>query len=213
MGRCRRALIAWCAALTLLACGPLAAEQDNGIDRLERFSANLDSLRARFEQSLLDAEGNAVQTSSGEVVLKRPGRFRWDYRLPYEQLIVADNKRLWIYDSDLQQVTVKELDNALGNAPIMLLSERRPLEEDFVIRSLGARDGLAWVELEPRVKDTDFARIVLGLGEQGMEVMQLQDNFGQATEIRFHDLQINVSVADALFEFVPPPGVDIIGKP
>ncbi len=185
----------------------------SGLQRLEAFTAQLESLRAQFVQSLYDAQGKAVQESRGTVLLQRPGRFRWEYRLPYEQLIVADGEKLWVYDTELQQVTVKQLDNALGNAPIMLLSEPRPLQEDFIITDLQPRDGLQWVELEPRVKDTDFTRIALGMDEQGMKVMELRDSFGQATEVRFVNLEINVAPAADAFVFEPPPGVDIIGTP
>ena len=204
------------AAVSLLGCLVLEgahAQTAGGLQRLEAFTAGLDSLRAQFVQSLFDAQGNTVQESRGTVLLQRPGRFRWEYRLPYEQLIVADGEKLWVYDSELQQVTVKELDNALGNAPIMLLSERRPLQEDFIIHDLQPRDGLQWVELEPRVKDTDFTRITLGMDEQGMKVMELRDSFGQATEVRFVNLEINVAPAAGSFVFEPPPGVDIIGTP
>jgi outer membrane lipoprotein carrier protein len=209
-------LIRFLCAASLVGCLALpgaAAQTDNGLQRLEAFTAQLESLRAQFVQSLFDAQGKAVQESRGTVLLQRPGRFRWEYRLPYEQLIVADGEKLWVYDTELQQVTVKELDNALGNAPIMLLSERRPLAEDFIIHNLQPRDGLQWVELEPRVKDTDFTRITLGMDEQGMKVMELRDSFGQATEVRFVNLEINVVPAAGSFVFVPPAGVDIIGKP
>ena len=208
-------LLRFIVAVSLLVC--LApgthAQTVGGLQRLETFTAQLESLRAEFVQSLFDAQGKTVQESRGTVLLQRPGRFRWEYRLPYEQLIVADGEKLWVYDSELQQVTVKELDNALGNAPIMLLSERRPLQEDFIIHDLQPREGLQWVELEPRVKDTDFTRITLGMDEQGMKVMELRDSFGQATEVRFVNLEINVAPAAGSFVFEPPPGVDIIGTP
>jgi len=203
------------AAVSLLVCLVPGAQAQtiSGLQRLETFTAQLESLRAQFVQSLFDAQGKTVQESRGTVLLQRPGRFRWEYRLPYEQLIVADGEKLWVYDSELQQVTVKELDNALGNAPIMLLSERRPLQEDFIIHDLQPREGLQWVELEPRVKDTDFTRITLGMDEQGMKVMELRDSFGQATEVRFENLEINVEPAAGSFVFEPPAGVDIIGTP
>jgi len=211
MNRCARAI----AAAALLGClAPGGADAGpTGLERLEAFTAQLDSLRAQFVQSLFDAQGKSVQESRGTVLLQRPGRFRWEYRVPYEQLIVADGEKLWVYDTELQQVTVKQLDNALGNAPIMLLSERRSLQEDFIVRDLAARDGLQWVELEPRVKDTDFTRIALGMDEQGMKVMELRDSFGQATEIRFLDLELNVRTTPDSFVFVPPPGIDVIGAP
>lgn len=211
MKRCARAI----AVAALLGClAPVGADTGpTGLQRLEAFTAQLDSLRAQFVQSLFDAQGKSVQESRGTVLLQRPGRFRWEYRVPYEQLIVADGEKLWVYDTELQQVTVKQLDNALGNAPIMLLSERRSLQEDFIVRDLAARDGLQWVELEPRVKDTDFTRIALGMDEQGMKVMELRDSFGQATEIRFLDLELNVRTTPDSFVFVPPPGIDVIGAP
>lgn len=196
-------------ALLLL---PLSVEAGAGLDRLHAFTANLRSLSANFAQSLYDDQGETIQESRGTLLLQRPGRFRWDYTQPFQQLILADGKRLWIYDSELEQVTVKKLDQALGNAPIMLLSEDRPLEEDFSIRELGNRAGLEWLELEPRVKDTDFQKIFLGLDETGMKVMELRDNFGQATQIKFHEREINRKTDDKAFHFEPPPGVDVIGE-
>jgi len=202
-----------CAGLLCLAAGPAPAQPISATARLEQFTAGLDSLRARFVQSLFDAAGQVVQESSGSMVLQRPGRFRWDYEQPYEQHIVADGSRLWIYDTDLQQVTVKALDNALGNAPINLLSQRRPLTEDFELREQPSHDGLQWVELEPRIKDTDFSSITLGIDVEGLKVMELRDSFGQRTEIRFLDIELNVATRPELFAFEPPPGVDVVGKP
>ena len=164
-------------------------------------------------QSLFDAAGEVVQESRGTMVLQRPGRFRWDYSQPYEQHIVADGQKLWIYDTELQQVTVKGLDNALGNAPINLLSQRRPLTEDFLVRELPSHDGLQWVELEPRIKDTDFTSITLGMDVEGMKVMELRDSFGQRTQIRFMDIQLNAATDPGMFDFQPPAGVDVVGQP
>ncbi len=201
-----------CLALAL--CPWLAFAQPlTGTERLQQFTDELQSLRADFTQALIDADGRPVQESQGSVVLRRPGRFRWDYRLPYEQHIVADGKRLWIYDPDLRQVTVKELDDALGNAPINLLSHRRALADEFLIRDLPSRDGLQWVELQPRIKDTDFTRITLGIDIEGMKVMELADSFGQATRIRFTGVEMNTVSSDEVFEFEPPAGVDVIGSP
>ena len=125
--------------------------------------------------------------------------------------IIADGEKLWIYDIDLEQVTVKKLDQALGNAPIMLLSSNQPLDTDFELRDLGEREGLEWVELLPKTRDTDFEKIFMGLSEHGLEVMELRDQFGQATQIRFNDFEMNVPADDNLFEFTPPAGVDVVG--
>ena len=180
------------------------------LERLQAFTSELQTFQAGFVQTLYDADSQAIQESRGAVILKRPGRFRWDYRQPYVQSIVADGERLWIYDTDLEQVTVKILNDALGNAPISLLSDNRPLEDDFELRDLGAREGLEWVELKPRVRDTEFDVVYMGLSDTSLEVMELRDQFGQATQIRFNNFEMNMDASDQLFEFEPPAGVDII---
>lgn len=189
------------------------AHADSGIERLQTFSSQLKTLRANFVQSLYDQQQKVVQTTEGSVLLQRPGRFRWDYQKPYLQQIISDGANLWIYDTDLAQVTVKPFDNALGAAPIGLLSENRPLAEDFNLKELGPRENLLWVELEPKVKDTDFTIIYLGMDEAGMRVMELRDTFGQVTQIQFKDTQLNTDIAADTFMFVPPAGVDVIGTP
>ena len=181
------------------------------LERLQTFIDQLQTFQAGFVQTLYDADSNPLEESRGAVILKRPGKFRWDYRVPYVQSIIADGEKLWVYDVDLEQVTVKKLDQALGNAPIMLLSSNRPLETDFELRDLGEREGLEWVELQPKLHDTDFEKIFMGLSESGLEVMELRDQFGQATQIRFNDFKMNVPADDSLFEFTPPAGVDVVG--
>ncbi len=181
------------------------------LERLQTFIDQLQTFQAGFVQTLYDADSSPLEESRGAVILKRPGKFRWDYRVPYVQSIIADGEKLWIYDIDLEQVTVKKLDQALGNAPIMLLSSNQPLETDFELRDLGEREGLEWVELQPKMRDTDFEKIYMGLSERGLEVMELRDQFGQATQIRFNDFEMNIPADDSLFEFTPPAGVDVVG--
>lgn len=183
------------------------------VQRLQTFSSELDTLRADFVQLLYDQDQQLVQRSHGKMLLKRPGKFRWDYIKPYTQEIVADGKSLWTYDAELAQVTVKAADTALGAAPISLLSERRNLLDDFLVKELGPREDLEWVELEPKIKDTDFTKIYLGLDEKTMRVMELRDNFGQVTQIRFDNVEMNIPLADKLFHFEPPAGADVIGTP
>ncbi|MEM7209672.1 MAG: outer membrane lipoprotein chaperone LolA [Pseudomonadota bacterium] len=187
-----------------------AAAQASALERLNQFTGDLITFQAGFIQTLYDADSQPIQESRGAVILKRPGKFRWDYREPYVQSIIADGEKLWIYDTDLEQVTVKTLDRALGNAPIMLLSENRPLDLDFELRDLGEREGLQWVELQPKVRDTDFEKIYMGLSETALEVMELRDQFGQATQIRFNNFEMNMNADEQLFAFTPPSGVDII---
>jgi len=183
----------------------------DAVERLQTFVGQLKTFQAGFVQTLYDADSSPLEESRGAVILKRPGKFRWDYRLPYVQSIIADGERLWIYDIDLEQVTVKKLDQALGNAPIMLLSSNQPLDTDFELRDLGEREGLEWIELLPKARDTDFEKIFMGLSEHGLEVMELRDQFGQATQIRFNDFEMNVPADDNLFVFTPPAGVDVVG--
>ena len=197
------------AALVYLLFSSIACA--GALDRLQTFSGQLKTFQAGFVQTLYDADSNPLEESRGAVILKRPGKFRWDYRAPYVQSIIADGEKLWIYDIDLEQVTVKKLDQALGNAPIMLLRSNQPLDTDFELRDLGEREGLEWVELLPKMRDTDFEKIFMGLSESGLEVMELRDQFGQATQIRCNNFEMNVPADDSLFEFTPPAGVDVVG--
>lgn len=198
-------------ALTLLLLLSGVSRADAALDRLQQFTEGLESFRAGFVQTLYDEDQVPVQESHGTAWLKRPGLFRWQYETPYEQTIVADGTHLWIHDQDLDQVTVKKADRALGTAPIMLLSGSEPLSDQFEVSGLGQREGLYWVELQPRVDDTDFRRIFLGLDDEGLKVMELRDRFDQATQIRFHHTERNVAIDAARFRFTPPPDADVIG--
>ena len=198
------------AAFTLcLLLSPTASA--DALDRLQEFISQMQTFQAGFVQTLYDEDSNPISESKGAVILKRPGKFRWDYRHPEVQSIIADGEKLWIYDVDLETVSVQKLHKALGNAPIMLLSSDQPLHESFDLRDLGTREGLQWVELQPKVQDVDFEKIYLGFSEVALQVMELRDQFGQATQIRFNNFAMNVPVDDRLFVFTPPAGVDVIG--
>lgn len=196
--------------LFLVISGVNVAWGQSATEQLRDFNRQVQSMQANFEQTLFDAEGEIVQQASGEVYIKRPGKFRWDYVLPAPQQLVADGMRFWIYDSDLEQVTVKSTDEALGTAPALVLTGRRDLNEDFIIKEQGLSEGLNWVELFPRKQDTEFTRVRIGFDPE-LRVMELIDNFGQRTHIRFNDLQRNVAIDNSRFEFNIPPGVDVIG--
>lgn len=188
-----------------------AALADTGKDRLEEFLSELHTFWADFEQVLLDERGSPIESASGTLVLARPGRFRWDYAEPYPQLIVADGKYVWIYDAELAQVTVKELGEAVGDTPTLLLTSDSSLDERFLIRETGRREGLEWVSLEPKSADVSFSEIRLGLGRDGLERMELVDSFGQTTKLHFQNILKNIKVRPELFFFTPPVGVDVIG--
>jgi outer membrane lipoprotein carrier protein len=185
--------------------------QAGGVDRLDQFMKQTQSARGEFEQRIVNRDGKTVQQSSGALAFQRPGRFRWSYARPYEQLIVGDGARVWIYDKDLAQVTVRKLDQALGATPAALLAGSNDALAAFVLKDDGTRDGLEWVEAAPRDKESSFERIRMGFGAQGLERMELSDSFGQTTLLRFVGLQSNPKLDAAQFTFTPPKGADVIG--
>jgi outer membrane lipoprotein carrier protein len=187
------------------------AAADTGTAELQSFLRGLHSFQADFEQILLDENGVPIEEAKGTLVLARPGRFRWDYREPYAQLIVADGKHVWIYDTELAQVTVKKLDEAVGDTPTLLLTSDRSLEERFLVQGVGKRDGLEWVTLEPKSSDVSFSTIRVGLERGELTRMELVDSFGQTTNLYFHNIVKNATVRPELFLFSPPAGVDVIG--
>ena len=183
------------------------------IQRLDKFIAEVDSFNGRFVQTVFDEKGEVVQSSTGDVALNKPGRFRWKYTEPFPQLILADGEYLWIYDEELLQASAKPIDEALGNAPIMLLTDIRPLNQDFEIMEAATRDGLNWVELIPLIQDTEFHKIQIGLDDTGIRKMELHDHFSQKTVIEFTNLETNVSFKPEYFTFNAPDGVDVVGYP
>lgn len=198
------------AALAFIVTGAEAAE-DGASGLLQQFLDGLHTFQAEFEQVVLDENGLPVEEAKGTLVLARPGRFRWDYREPYPQLIVADGKYVWVYDPELAQVTVKELDKTVGDTPTLLLTGNDNLEDRFVIHDLRSQDGLSWVSLTPKSSDVSFTEIRLGLHSEELKRMELVDSFGQTTQLWFHQIAKNREVNPTLFSFTPPPGVDVVG--
>jgi outer membrane lipoprotein carrier protein len=194
--------------LVLLMVTP--AQADDARQQLDRFFNEVSGFEARFEQLVITEQDEVLQASEGKVQLQRPGRFRWDYETPYRQLIVADGQFLWTYDEDLAQATAQPMERVLAGAPIMLLSEPRPLDEDFHVEVVGERAGLNWVELRPKDVETDFTRVLIGMEGRIIGMMVLYDQFGQQTRIRFSDMRLNPGFPAATFRFEAPPGVDVI---
>jgi len=188
------------------------AHAAGGDERIQQFFTDVKSLRADFEQTVTDSKGKIIQDAKGTFVLQRPGKFRWDYRAPYPQLIVADGRKLWIYDPDLEQVTVKQLDSVLGGTPAQLLSGARFPQQDFTVISLGTRNALDWVELTPKASEKDFEKVQLGFDQRDLRMMTVTDNFGNTTHLKFNNLQRNPSVEASTFVFTPPKGVDVVGE-
>jgi outer membrane lipoprotein carrier protein len=183
-----------------------------GVERFQAYLRSTQTASADFEQQVFDREKKLVQRSRGSFTLQRPGRFRWSYAQPYAQLIVGDGKRVWIYDEDLNQVTVRAMAKALGSTPAALLAGAADVERAFELSDAGARDGLEWVEAKPREREAGFERIRLGLGTVGVQAMELTDHFGQTTVLRFSNLARNPRVDPDAFRFVPPKGADVLGE-
>lgn len=180
--------------------------------RLETFVKNTTTFTAGFEQTLYDADSSPLQVSTGTMQLKRPGRFVWQYETPNKQQLLADGEKLWLYDQDLEQVTVNTLADKVGGTPLVILMGTRPLEEEFIINSLGTAEGIDWFELIPRTASADFESLFVGIDELGLSAMELRDNFGQATQIVFTDMRSGVPIDDSVFVFTVPDGVDVIGQ-
>jgi outer membrane lipoprotein carrier protein len=184
---------------------------DDAGQRLNVALKQMDNLSTEFKQTLLDEDKNVVQQSSGTLALQRPGKFAWHYTEPFEQRIIADGSELWIYDVELDQVTVKPMDEGLANAPIMILMKQADISEQFEVSEVGQRKFLYWVELLPHAGDLEYTHIYIGIDDNSVRAMELQDQFGQSTQIVFENLRLDVVHDPATFRFVPPPGVDVYG--
>jgi outer membrane lipoprotein carrier protein len=178
---------------------------------LDRFLSDTNTMSASFRQTLMSDNGFVMQESSGKFYLQRPGKFRWDYTQPYEQQIVSDGEKIFIYDVDLEQVTVQQQNNALSNTPMALMQGKVQLAESFDVEEMDNKDGVYRLKLNSKKADGDFNGIVVGVDKNGLRFLQLKDQFDQTTDIVFEDLQSNNRLQSSLFEFEPPPGVDVFG--
>jgi chaperone LolA len=182
-------------------------------EKLKTFIAATHSAQANFTQELLDKSGKRMQSASGTMQFVRPGRFRWVYQKPYEQIIVGDGKKFWMYDVDLNQVTVKKLDAALGGSPAALLSGNNEIERDFVLTDKGEKEGLDWLEAKPKSAESNFTKVLMAFNSHAeLMVMELFDSFNHRTILRFSGLKNNPSLSPQLFNFVPPKGADVLGE-
>src|SRR5690606_11855123 len=183
---------------TLFFLLPVAAHAA-GTQRLTQFFDKTTSLRAQFEQVVTDNRGQKVQEISGTMQVLRPGKFRWDYRQPYQQEIVGDGTRIWLYDPELNQVTVRNMSRAIGSSPAALLAGSKEVERNFTLRDLNAGDGLEWVEATPKEPDSGFDLVKLGFGKLGLEQMELLDSYGNLTTIRFSSMETNPGLGQQIF--------------
>jgi outer membrane lipoprotein carrier protein len=208
-----KALLRACCAIAvgLLATGAARAA-DDAVSRVASYLAGVKTLTASFVQVVRDRDGRITERATGALSISRPDRFRWDYREPYEQVIVADGHRLWLYDSDLQQVTVRGLEEGLGSTPAMLLSGAGRLADSFGSLAVEQDGDWTWCRLKPLAAASDFESVSLALGSKDeLAAMELVDKLGQTTRIDFSRLERNRPLADELFHYEPPAGADVIG--
>lgn len=196
-------------ALLLFAL-PVTSHAD-AIEKLKTFISATRSAQANFTQEVMDQNGKRTQSASGVMQFQRPGKFRWSYQKPYEQLIVGDGAKFWMYDADLNQVTVKKLDAALGSSPAALLSGNNEIERNFILKEGGNREGLEWLQATPKGKDTNFDKILMAFNARSeLVAMELNDMFGYKTVLRFSAMQHNPKFSAQQFRFTPPKGADVL---
>ena len=208
-------------AVLMLFVAPISAHA-GAIEKLKTFIAATHSAQANFTQEVLDQNGKHIQSASGIMQFQRPGKFRWSYQKPYEQLIVGDGAKFWLYDVDLNQVTVRKLDAALGSSPAALLSGSNEIERGFTLTENGDRDGLEWLQAAPKGQggskgpgskgqDSSFEKILMAFNAQSeLVVMELNDMFGHKTVLRFSAMQRNPKIPEKQFHFTPPKGADVL---
>lgn len=193
----------------LLLSQPVLAD---GMASVKVFYEQTQSIRANFHQVVTDKQGRKVQDVQGQMQLKRPNKFRWDYNKPFEQQIISDGKQVWLYDTDLAQVTVRELSKALGSSPAALLAGGEAVDKSFKLVNAYAKGGLEWVAANPKDKETGFEKILLGFKNNKLQEMSLIDSFGHNTKIVFSQLETNPAIDEKAFLFQAPKGVDVVGE-
>ena len=205
----------WVAGLLAGVIAPLAlgASDGDALARVERYLASVNTLSASFSQVVRNRDGQVVDRASGTLSVSRPNRFRWDYQQPYAQVIVADGRQLWLYDSDLEQVTVRALEQGLGSTPAMLLSGSGKVADAFTAVAVEQRGEWTWCRLRPAQEGSDFEQVSLAFDRRGeLAAMELRDKLGQTTVIEFGALRRNPPLDQRVFRFEPPPGADVIGR-
>jgi outer membrane lipoprotein carrier protein len=200
------------ALLAALALAAAAAVEASGLEQLQAFVGSARTGKAAFVQRVVGKGQSAFKESTGTFTFQRPGKFRWAYEKPYEQLIVGDGAKLWIYDRDLNQVIVRKLDLALGSSPAALLAGDNALERNFVVSDGGSGGGLELIEARPKAADSGFERVRIGFKDNLPRVMELTDTFGNVTTLVFAVFERNQPLDAAQFRFVAPPGADIVGE-
>jgi outer membrane lipoprotein carrier protein len=198
--------------IVMAALGGAASASASPATEVEKYLTGLASWTADFQQTIDDGHGNVLRSAAGRLYLQRPGKFRWDYSQPSEQLVLADGKQIWFYDKDLAQANVRDMDTSLASTPASLLSGSASIGTQFNVTAMPPSGGLQWFQLVPKHPDTDFQLVKIGFDKGELRSMFLADKLNQITQLTFSNSKRNVSLAPDLFSFVPPPGVDVIGR-
>jgi len=198
--------------LTLLSLSNIVYAEEQPVTQLKIFLSTSKSFSADFKQVLINELGNPVQTSYGVFYLQRPGKFRWNYAKPFQQEIVSTSGKVWFYDVDLEQVTIKKLDDSVGSTPALLLSGQVSLEDNFTMEEQGTDGDMQWIKLLPKKQEGSFKYVTIGLEKGKLAGMELMDNFGQLTRIYFSKILLNPPLKSTLFDFTPPKGVDVFSE-
>ena len=184
---------------------------DSGYSQLDRFLNSLETIQAGFSQVVKDARDQELERSEGNLLIKRPGKFRWEYTKPNEQTLVSDGQRLWIYDAELQQVTINRADTSLVGTPAILLSGKDELRANFEIEHVEQRAQSTVINLAPKsVSSSDFKLIQVVLSGEQLMSMSLTDKLGQTSSLQFTRFKRNLTVPESRFVFTPPKGVDLV---
>ena len=194
-----------------IAFSPLLAEA-GAIDQLHQFLQGTNTLKADFAQAVIGKGGRKPQQSFGVVAISRPGKLRWEIQKPSPQLIVGDGEKIWIYDAELKQVTIRPAGKAIGGSPAALLAGKNDLEKNFTLAEAGEAEGMNWVAATPKTGDSGFEKVRLGFVGAELRAMELADSFGQTTLIHFSKIERNPVLPATLFKFTPPAGADVIGE-
>jgi outer membrane lipoprotein carrier protein len=207
-----RPLVVLFSLLSAAASGAQPNDTGNitGATRLRNFLANVQGMEARFRQQVIDSRQQVLEDASGSVVMQRPGRFRWNYQAPFERVIVADGEKVWLYEADLEQVTIRRLTSGIGDTPAALLTGKVSVLERFTVEKSWTEEGLALVRLIPRSADADFAGVTLGFDGAELRRLVLDDRLGQQTRIDLTEVRTNPRLSPEVFRFEIPAGADVI---
>lgn len=184
----------------------------DGMSSVKAFYEQTKSVRANFHQVVTDKQGRKVQEVDGEMQLLRPNKFRWDYRKPYEQQIISDGTQVWLYDTELAQVTIRSLNQSIGSSPASLLAGGADIDKAFKLVNASRKDKLDWVSAIPKDKDSGFDKILMGFQDNKIQEMSLIDSFGHTTKIVFTQVEVNPVLEPKNFLFQVPKGVDVVGE-